>query len=40
MGNHSAGASGPATRLTALAAIFIAAFVLRMAVPILWPGIH
>jgi len=40
MGNHSAGASGHSTRLTTLAAIFFAAFVLRMTVPILWPGIH
>jgi len=40
MGHHPAGPSGHATRLTTLAAIFIAAFVLRMTVPILWPGIH
>lgn len=33
-------ASGHATRLTTLAAVFVAAFVLRMAVPVLWPGIH
>jgi GPI mannosyltransferase 3 len=39
-GNYLAGTSGHATRVTTLAALFIAAFVLRMAVPILWPGIH
>ena len=40
MRSHSARAPGHATRLTTLAAIFIGAFALRMAVPMLWPGIH
>ncbi len=40
MPSHALAASGQGARLTALAAIFIAAFVLRMAVPIFWPGIH
>jgi hypothetical protein len=40
MRGYSDVASGHATRLTTLAAIFVAALVLRMAVPILWPGIH
>jgi len=40
MRSRTAKASGHATRLTTLAAIFIGAFALRMAVPMLWPGIH
>jgi hypothetical protein len=40
MRSYPAVAPGHAARLTTLAVIFVAAFVLRMAVPILWPGIH
>jgi GPI mannosyltransferase 3 len=36
----SPAATGNATRLTTLAAIFIAALALRMVVPMFWPGIH
>jgi hypothetical protein len=40
MRSYSATESRHATRLTTLAAIFVAAFVLRMAVPLFWPGIR
>ena len=40
MRSYSTAAAGRATRWTTLAMIFSAAFLLRMAVPIVWPGIH
>ena len=40
MRTHQVVAPGYDIRLTTRSAIFVAAFVLRMAVPVFWPGIH